>query len=150
MMGYDGALLGKPFHMLRLFFEKGQGDEERKICIFNAGLFEHIVEASHDILPQCISPRLDHHATANGRAFGQIRSFDGILVPFRIIFLSCRCNRCFFLFCHVVAPIIKKFNSNIRVSLIYFCCHSVPCGRLLLKEPPPVFPRETSGRPFLF
>ena len=62
MMRHDGALLGKPFDMLGLFFQKAHRNEQRKISILDPGRLEHRVELALDVLPDRVAPRLDDHA----------------------------------------------------------------------------------------
>ena len=65
MMGDHCAFLGKAFHMLGLFLQKTNGNEQGKIGISHPRRLKHIVHFANDILPQGISPGFDDHTSPN-------------------------------------------------------------------------------------
>ena len=110
VMGNHRALLGETRHMFGLAAEERFRDEEREVCVLHACRLEHIVQDALHLFPDCISVRLDHHASAHGALFCQIGLDNQIVIPLRIILGTLR-N----LFCH---NYICDF-SNLCLSLQY-------------------------------
>ena len=100
MMRHHGAFLGESLDVGRLFFQVTQRNEERKIGVLMARVFEHLVQHSLHVFPDGIAPRLDDHAAADRRILGQIGPFDGLLIPLGIIFFTGRRDRVFRSFGH--------------------------------------------------
>ena len=66
VVGDDGTLFGKAFHMLSLTAEERFRYEEGEIGILMAGGLEHIVEGTLHLLPDCIAIGFDDHAATHG------------------------------------------------------------------------------------
>ena len=81
VVGDHGALLGETLHMLGFLLEKTERDEERKVCIHMPGGLEHDIELTLHVFPDPPAPRLDDHAAADVRIFGQVSGFDHLLIP---------------------------------------------------------------------
>ena len=58
MVGHHGAFFGKPLHVLGLFLEEAQGDEDGKIGVAHPDGLEPVVDDAGDIFPQGIAPGL--------------------------------------------------------------------------------------------
>ena len=58
--------------VVRLFTEKGHGDELGEHAVLMTRLLEAMVEVLHDVLPNGPPVRLDDHGTANGAVVRQI------------------------------------------------------------------------------
>ena len=85
MVRHDGAFLGEPFDVLRLFLQEAHRDEQREVGVLVARGLEHRVELALDVLPDRKAPRLDDHAAADVGVLGQVGRFDDLLVPLGII-----------------------------------------------------------------
>ena len=81
VIGDHRALLGKSFHVLGLFLEEAERDEEGKVGVDVTRRLEHRVELALHIFPDPPAPRLDDHAAADVGIFGQVGSFDHMLIP---------------------------------------------------------------------
>ena len=66
MMGHHRTFLGKPLNVFSLFFKKTQRDKKWKVGIFHPGGLEHRVQFFHNVFPEAVTPRFDHHAPAHG------------------------------------------------------------------------------------
>ncbi len=110
VVGYHGAFLGKAFHMVGFAAEERFRDEEREICVLVPCGFEHVVELTLHLFPDCIAIRLDHHTAAHGRLFGQISFDNQLVVPLGVV-VGTFCEVLEF-FCHDVVPICW-FSSGI-------------------------------------
>ena len=81
VVGDHGTLLGESFHMLGFLLEKAERDEEGKVGVDVARFLEHDIELTLHVFPDPPAPRLDDHAAADVRIFGQVGSFNHLLVP---------------------------------------------------------------------
>ncbi len=73
--------------MIGLALEIGEWDEERKIGVLDAGGLDAVIHQALVALPDAIAPRLDHHAAAHSRFFGEIGGGDDLLIPFsKVVF----------------------------------------------------------------
>ena len=97
---HDSALLGEPFDVLGFLLEKAHRDEERKVGVLVASLFEHVIERRLHVFPDGEPPRLDDHAAAHRGDLGQVGSADHLLIPLGVVFLTCRFDRRPFLLAH--------------------------------------------------
>jgi hypothetical protein len=88
MVSDNGAFFGEAFDMFGFFFEVAKRNKKREIGIFMAGVFNALIELTLDIFPDSISPGFDGHATADRRIFRHVGSFDYLLEPFGIVFLT--------------------------------------------------------------
>ncbi len=100
-MGDNGTFFGKALHMFGLFFKKPLWYEHGKIGVLDSGFLEHTVQDVPYILPDSIAPWFDDHASPYRRVFSQIRCFDHLLIPFRIVLVAPWCDRCPLLFSHI-------------------------------------------------
>ena len=89
-MGDDGALLGETIDMRGFLLDVADRDEEREVGVHVAGLLEHRVEVAVDVLPERVTPRLDHHATADRAVLGQVGVLDHLQIPLGVVFLAGR------------------------------------------------------------
>ena len=83
-----GALLGEAFDVGGFLLEERDRDEQREVGVLVARLLEHAIEDALDVLPQRITPRLDHHAALDVGVLGEIRRADDLLIPFGKILLA--------------------------------------------------------------
>jgi len=88
VVGDHGALLGKAFHVVGLFREERLGDEEREIGVLVPRVLKHLVQGRLHFLPDGIAVRLDYHAAAYGRIFGQTSLDHQVVVPLRVVVLG--------------------------------------------------------------
>ena len=138
VMGDDGALLGKTFHVGRFLFQKAQGDENRKISVFDAPGLEHAIQSEANILPDAIAPGFNDHAAPDGRCFSHIRRPDDLLIPFGVIFRPRRRDSGLLLITHA-SPLSCPFFAT-----------AFPAFQPPTAGPSPVGPRARSPRFFLF
>ena len=89
-VGDDGAFLGEAVDVRGFLLDVADRDEEREVGVHVAGLLELLVEVAVDVLPESVTPRLDHHATADRAVLGQVGMLDHLEVPFRIVILAGR------------------------------------------------------------
>ena len=98
VMRHHRTFLGEAFHMGGFFFQVAEWNEEREIGVLVAGGLEHSVQHGLHTLPQGVAPGLDDHAAPHLGVFGQIRSADDLLIPFRkILFPPRRDGRLLFI-----------------------------------------------------
>ena len=64
MVSHHGALSGEAFSALSFFFKVGKWDEEGKVGVLMASLFEIFIKLLLDVFPESVAPRLDDHASA--------------------------------------------------------------------------------------
>ena len=76
-----GALGGEPFRVFRLFFQIGEGNQQREVGVLVARRLEAAVQLLLDQLPDAVAPWLDHHAAARFRILGEVGGFDDLLIP---------------------------------------------------------------------
>ena len=83
----NGAFSCESLDVGGLFFEIADRNEERKVGVLVTGVFEPLIELFLDLLPETVSPGLDHHAAADLRILGEVGGADDLLIPLRKIFL---------------------------------------------------------------
>ena len=99
--------LGKPLDVLSFLLKKAHGDEQGEISILVPCRLEHVIQRPLHILPQSITPRLDHHTASDRTVFGQVRGADHLLVPFRVVLSTGGTDRILGSFCHrKVLPLV--------------------------------------------
>src|SRR6266516_5805908 len=79
--------------MFRFLRKVTQRNEKRKVSIAMAGGSKHRIELTLHVLPNSVTPRANHHATAYVRGLSQFRGANHLLIPFRKVFVSARCDR---------------------------------------------------------
>ena len=65
MVGHHRTFLGKTLDVRRFLLEITQRNKQREIRILVARLLKQTVQLTLDILPQAVTPWLNHHAAAN-------------------------------------------------------------------------------------
>ena len=80
-VGDDGGLGCETFDVLGLLVQKTLGNEEREVRVLVAGVLEHRVELVLHPLPDPVTARPDHHATANRRVIGELGAQHDLVVP---------------------------------------------------------------------
>ena len=88
IVGNHGTLFSETFHVTGLAAEEGFRDKNREIGIGMACIFKHLVQLTLHFLPNGIAVRLNHHTSAHGRIFRQIRFFHNVVIPLRIVLFS--------------------------------------------------------------
>ena len=89
-VGDDGAFLGEAVDVRGFLLDVADRDEEREVGVHVAGLLEHRVEVAVDVLPEGVTPRLDHHATTDRAVLGQVGVLDHLQIPLGIVILAGR------------------------------------------------------------
>ncbi len=92
VMRHDRAFLGEAGHVLGLLFEIAERDEKREVGVLVPRHLEHLIELRLHQFPDAVAPRLDDHAAAHFRIFGEIGRRNHGLVPFGEIVRAARAD----------------------------------------------------------
>ena len=88
---HDGTFLGEAIHVFGFLGQEGFWNEQGKVRVLGAVVFDFGVQLVSNQIPDCHAPGLDDHATTDWRGFGQASDANNIIVPLRVIFGS-SCN----------------------------------------------------------
>src|SRR5262245_56068877 len=86
-MGDNCHLLCEPLNVLSLLRDEGKRNEERKVEVLVASLFDALVEKVFDAFPDPVTVWANDHAAPHGRVNCKISLSHHFLVPFREVLL---------------------------------------------------------------